>query len=98
MLPPSICRSKRERRKNEARMYFSGDQCFYVLTRRTVVAAGQQFFCRTGAPRACASAFLHRATGRQLDEPARALCAALVRRTRGIAPDVATRIVVLPLQ
>jgi CubicO group peptidase (beta-lactamase class C family) len=56
---------------DEARMYFSGDPCRYVLTRRAVAAAGQQFFYSTGAL-ALVSAVLHRATGRPLDEFARA--------------------------
>jgi len=56
---------------DEARMYFSGDPCRYVLTRRTVAAAGQQFLYSTGAL-ALVSAILHRTTGRPLDEFARA--------------------------
>ena len=56
---------------DETRMYFSGDPCRYVLTRRAVAAAGQQFFYSTGAL-ALVSAILHRATGRPLDEFARA--------------------------
>jgi len=56
---------------DEARMYLSGDPCRYVLTRRSVAAAGQQFFYSTGAL-ALVSAILHRATGRPLDEFARA--------------------------
>jgi CubicO group peptidase (beta-lactamase class C family) len=56
---------------DETRMYFSGDPCRYVLTRRTVAAAGQQFFYSTGAL-ALVSAIVHRATGRPLDEFARA--------------------------
>ena len=55
---------------DETRMYFSGDPCRYVLTRRTVAAAGQQFFYSTGAL-ALVSAIMHRATGRPLDEFAR---------------------------
>jgi len=56
---------------DEARMYFSGDACRYVLTRPQVAAAGQQYFYSTGAL-ALVSAILHRATGRPLDEFARA--------------------------
>ena len=56
---------------DEARMYFSGDPCRYVLTRRTVALPGQQFFYSTGAL-ALVSAIVHRATGRPLDEFARA--------------------------
>lgn len=56
---------------DETRMYFSGDPCRYVLTRRAVAPAGQQFFYSTGAL-ALVSAILHRATGRPLDEFARA--------------------------
>jgi CubicO group peptidase (beta-lactamase class C family) len=56
---------------DETRMYFSGDPCRYVLTRRAVAAPGQQFFYSTGAL-ALVSAILHRVTGRPLDEFARA--------------------------
>lgn len=56
---------------DEARMYFSGDPCRYVLTRRTIAPPGRQFFYSTGAL-ALVSAIVHRVTGRPLDEFARA--------------------------
>jgi CubicO group peptidase (beta-lactamase class C family) len=57
---------------DEARMHMAWDPCRYVLSLpMTAAPAGQEFFYNTGALR-LVSAIIRRATGRPLDEFARA--------------------------
>jgi len=56
---------------DEARMRMASDPCRYVLGRPVTAAAGQEFFYNTGAL-ALVAAIVRRATGRPLDEFARA--------------------------
>ena len=56
---------------DEARMNMAWDPCRYVLSLPVTAPAGQEFFYNTGALRLIAS-IIHKATGRPLDEFARA--------------------------
>src|SRR5581483_3643186 len=56
---------------DEARMHMASDQCRYVLGLPVTAPAGQAFFYNTGAL-ALVSAIIRKATGRPLDEFARA--------------------------
>jgi CubicO group peptidase (beta-lactamase class C family) len=56
---------------DEARMNMAWDPCRYVLSRSITAPAGQEFFYNTGALR-LVSAIIRKATGRPLDEFARA--------------------------
>jgi CubicO group peptidase (beta-lactamase class C family) len=56
---------------DEARMNMASDPCRYVLSRSITAPAGQEFFYNTGALR-LVSAIIRKATGRNLDEFARA--------------------------
>src|SRR5713101_221281 len=56
---------------DEARMHMAWDPCRYVLGRSVTAAAGQEFFYNTGAL-TLVSAIIRKATGRPLDEFARA--------------------------
>ena len=56
---------------DEARMHMAWDPCRYVLGRSVTAPAGQQFFYNTGAL-TLVSAIIRKATGRPLDEFARA--------------------------
>ena len=56
---------------DEARMHMAWDPCRYVLGLPVVAPAGQEFFYNTGAL-SLVSAIIHKATGRPLDEFARA--------------------------
>ncbi|MCK1713116.1 MULTISPECIES: serine hydrolase [unclassified Bradyrhizobium] len=56
---------------DEARMHMAWDPCRYVLGRSVTAAAGQEFFYSTGAL-TLVSAIVRKATGRPLDEFARA--------------------------
>jgi len=56
---------------DEARMHMAWDPCRYVLSLPVTAAAGQEFFYNTGALR-LVSAIIRKATGRPLDEFARA--------------------------
>jgi len=56
---------------DEARMHMARDPCRYVLGLAATAPAGQEFFYNTGAL-TLVSAIIHRATGRPLDEFARA--------------------------
>src|SRR4051812_37512866 len=56
---------------DEARMRMAWDPCGYVLGRPVTAAAGQEFFYNTGAL-TLVSAIIRKATGRPLDEFARA--------------------------
>lgn len=56
---------------DEARMNMAWDPCRYVLGLPVTAPAGQEFFYNTGALRLIAS-IIHKATGRPLDEFARA--------------------------
>ena len=56
---------------DEARMNMAWDPCRYVLSRPMMAPAGQEFFYNTGALR-LVSAIIRKATGRPLDEFARA--------------------------
>ena len=56
---------------DEARMHMARDQCRYVLGLPATAPAGQEFFYNTGAL-ALVSAIVRKATGRPLDEFARA--------------------------
>jgi CubicO group peptidase (beta-lactamase class C family) len=58
-------------KNDEARMHMAWDPCRYVLGRSVTAAAGQEFFYNTGALR-LVSAIIRKATGRPLDEFARA--------------------------
>jgi len=56
---------------DEARMNMAWEPCRYVLSRSITAPAGQEFFYNTGALR-LVSAIIRKATGRPLDEFARA--------------------------
>ena len=80
-----------EDNNDEVRMHMAPDPCRYVLGLAATAPAGQEFFYNTGAL-TLVSAIIHKATGRPLDEFARAtlfdplgITGAEWTRVRGIA-------------